>query len=172
MTISAFCDISSLDNSKNDLCFAHELAPCISCNFVPSLIFCENTGKWFIIFVFSGDLVLSIKRGGKGSCSLCSGVLGSKKPLSGFDNLSGIPFNVPSTTGSCASFASLKNPNTCVPGTIPVGDRPMPDIEAEVIGLITSAQGKSSVGMPEPGVLSSVCQPIHLTFTRPRYNGS
>ena len=55
--------------------------------------------------------------------------------------------------GSCATAPSLKNPTTHVPRTIPVADRPTPDVDADVTGIITWDQGSAAVGIND---LSSV----------------
>ena len=52
----------------------------------------------------------------------------------------------PITRGCCIFSPSVKNPTTQAPSTIPVADCPIDPVPAELIGNITLANGKSSVG--------------------------
>ncbi len=49
--------------------------------------------------------------------------------------------------GCCFSLASRKNPTTQDPSTRNGGVLPNPSIEGVVVGAITNAHGKSSVGI-------------------------
>ena len=57
-----------------------------------------------------------------------------------------MPAIVPNIKGLCASSPSKNHPITHVPGTIPTGVCPKPEVAADVIDCKGIAHGKSDVG--------------------------
>ena len=79
--------------------------------------------------------------------------VGSLKPFDLSLSTEFLPGNVPITTGSCIVCESVKKPITQEPGVRNEGVSPKPFIDGVVTGIITDAQGRSSVGILD---LSSV----------------
>ena len=81
----------------------------------------------------------------------------------------GAPTNEPTTMGCCASLPSRKKPNTHDPSMSPWVE-PMPDMPDAVVGSMTYAHGRCSVGTA-PSAFSG-WKPMALTRTRPTCIGS